>query len=270
MSNPLYKIVHLGTPDAQTGLTQIAEGFREIFENGADIVFVQSLEITEYFVVTRRILKFLRQPDTLAPDYQYSYDPSLNDKFKQRVLDVFGLSANPDHCEIKESVDLACLTESDLESYLCIFERLASTILASDFRLHFLDHFHRRSQEPFIHTHLPFTAFAALRGLTFKPEELALGAELLFIASEDPEKTTVFPTNLERLVETEEYQNGKRHFDRSELGDIFDQLGMVAAPQDAIIIHRNSEGRPNPFHGIPATDANHKRSTLVLEIVPKF
>lgn len=244
MSNLLYKIVHLGTPDAQTGLTQIAEGFKEIFEKGADTVYIQSAEISRLFAETRRIMALM--PANLENDL------NQNDDLEQHLKSIFSFSK--DHQSSVNSLDPNSLKPSDTANYFELFNKLAKMFINTGLRTESSLAFIRHPEEKeFLHSHdSPVTNHS--NGSATVPK---ICADFVFVTSIDPNITTRIATSLEGLERGDSY-----NYDDWITTD----LPTESVPRDALIILRNGGDRENPWHGTAKYDGH--RFSVVASLTP--
>jgi hypothetical protein len=237
----VLKIVHLGTPDSETGLTDIAKGLKEIFKNDADAVYVQSAEISELFAKTREIMRLVYNP--VSPDVDVkSYPVHTCDDTHEQIKAIF-------HREILINIiDLSNIRvkksdHQELDNLKNLFRNFVNFTHQDDCRINRVDFKIRPEHvEPFLHEHnqSPYKRF-------FKYKE----AEILFSASEDPKLTT-------RIVP--EYSTADR------IPENFSRCSTVSAPQDAIILMRNGGSKPNPIHGTPEKPSD--RFTFLASVSP--
>lgn len=234
------KIIYLGTPDDDTGLTGIAKGLQEIFKNNADVVYVQSAEISELFAETRRIMGLMFNPDL----------PNVNDECKsfllrcdaeQKIKATFketeGIYLDLTGDETEETVNvLEKLDHQGLDDLKNLFQKLANLYPHKSYLANMVEfRMREQSERSFLHQHL---------------KQLFDSAEMLFAVSEDPKLTT-------RIVQ-----------ECSIVGRFlgFSNFTTVPAPQDALILMRNGGHKPNPVHGTPEKPSN--RFTFLVTVSP--
>jgi hypothetical protein len=229
------KIVHLGTPDSETGLTDIAKGLKEIFENGADVVYVQSAEISELFAETREIMRLMYNSKQKNLD-NMQYYKKLNYDTTQQIKTIFYKCG-------KKSIDLSNvkfnqLDQHELNSFKYLFWKFVNFTPNNDYPIKRVDFLISvKSEDSILHVH--------------DNEFRRKMAEILFAVSENPALTT-------RIVP--EYSTADR------IPENFSRCSTVSAPQDAIILMRNGGVKPNPIHGPPEKPSN--RFTFLATVSP--
>jgi hypothetical protein len=259
MENPLYKIVHLGTQDSNTGFTEIARGLKEVIDNDADIVYIQSSEISELFAKTREIMGLLVRPDIMASDYQYSHD--AHDNLAIHINEIFNDAI------IKKTIpvhgfDAGVLNKENQDLLKAIFSKLAS-LLPDGFDLQFADTFMRKEESTLMHSHYNYHEIADIWGQGYKRDRLStISAEILLVVAENPESTTRIATDISQINNNTVSEN------KNLVPEVQKKIPCESAPPNAIIIMRNEVGKEAPWHGPPVDSG--KRLTCGLTAGPSI